>query len=121
LADKLDYESDLDTVVAAWAPTTAMAIKLKNRYTKEYNCWFTFLKALHIEPTNNESERALRTGVIFRKVTHCYRSNWGKDLHAYTLSVLETGRRCSIGALDAIRSVVDPLFLGPKIPEFLTA
>jgi transposase len=60
-----------------------------------------------IPPTNNGSEQALRPCVIFRKVTNCFRSEWGAALYADVRSVLETARRRGIAILDAIRLTLD--------------
>jgi hypothetical protein len=56
-----------------------------------------------IPPTNNGSEQALRPCVTFRKVTNCFRSQWGANLYADVRSVIETALRRAIGALEAIR------------------
>jgi hypothetical protein len=47
--------------------------------------------------------QAIRPCVIFRKVTYCFRSPWGAELYADIRSVIETGRRRAIDALEAIR------------------
>jgi transposase len=80
---------------------------------------FVFLDDRAIPPTNNGSEQALRPCVIFRKVTNCFRSEWGANLYADIRSVLETARRRSIGALDAIRSTLNglPLAESPAVPS----
>jgi hypothetical protein len=54
-------------------------------------------------PTNNGSEEGLRRCVIFRKVTNCFRCQWGANLYADIRSTIETARRRAIGALEAIR------------------
>jgi transposase len=64
---------------------------------------FVFLANRAIPPTNNGSEQALRPGVIYRKVTNGFRSEWAAHLYADIRSVLETARRRAIGALEAIR------------------
>jgi transposase len=64
---------------------------------------FVFLKRRDAEPTNNESERALRPSVIFRKVTNGFRSEWGARAYAALCSIVETGRRNGRSALTAIR------------------
>jgi transposase len=64
---------------------------------------FVFLKRRDAEPTNNESERALRPSVIFRKVTNGFRSEWGAKTYAALCSIVETGRRIGRSALTAIR------------------
>ena len=63
---------------------------------------FVFMKNRAVPPTNNESEQSIRPCVTFRKVTNCFRSQWGARLYADIRSVLETARRRSIGALQAI-------------------
>jgi transposase len=64
---------------------------------------FVFLANRAIPPTNNGSEQALSPCVIFRKVTNCFRSQWGASLYADIRSVIETARRRAVGALEAIR------------------
>jgi transposase len=64
---------------------------------------FVFLSNRALPPTNNGSEQNLRSAVIFRKVTNCFRAEWSAHLYADIRSVLETARRRSIGALEAIR------------------
>jgi hypothetical protein len=41
-----------------------------------------FLRRRDVEATNNESERALRPSVIFRRVTSGFRSEWGAKVYA---------------------------------------
>ena len=61
-----------------------------------------FLTNRAVAPTNNESERALRPCVTFRKITGGFRTAWGTDLYADIRSVLETARRRGIPPLQAI-------------------
>jgi transposase len=75
---------------------------------------FVFLADRAIPPTNNGSEQALRPCVIFRKVTNCFRSEWGAKLYADIRSVIETARRRAIGVLDAIRSTLKGLPLAER-------
>src|SRR5580704_15740280 len=67
---------------------------------------FVFLKRRDAEPTNNESERALRPSVVFRKVTNGFRSEWGAKTYAALCSIVETGRRLGRSALTAIRDAL---------------
>ena len=64
---------------------------------------FVFVTRRDVPPTNNGSERALRPAVTFRKITNGFRTEWGAKLYADIRSVLETARRRSIPALDALR------------------
>jgi transposase len=84
-------------------PTHAAGKKLQQSIKGCRRYLFVFLADRAIPPTNNSSEQALRPCVIFRKVTNCFRSEWGAHLYADIRSVLETARRRAIGALDAIR------------------
>ena len=59
-----------------------------------------------VPPTNNESERSLRPCATYRKVTNGFRSQWGAKQYADIRAVIETGRRQSIGALQAIRNAL---------------
>jgi len=77
---------------------------------------FVFLADRAIPPTNNGSEQALRPCVIFRKVTNCFRSQWGANLYADIRSTIETARRRAIGALQAIRLTLD----GKPLPVPIT-
>jgi len=79
------------------------AQKLLKTFKKIRNNLFVFMTNRAIPPTNNGSEQALRPAVIFRKVTNCFRSDWGAKLYGNVRSVIETGRRRGIATLDAIR------------------
>jgi transposase len=61
-----------------------------------------FLSDPTVPPTNNSSEQALRWSVVFRKVTHGFRSDWGAQLFAQVRSVVNTAHRQGISAFDAI-------------------
>ena len=59
-----------------------------------------------MELTNNESERALRPSVIFRRVTNGFRSDWGAKVYADLCSIVATGRVNGRSALAAIREAL---------------
>src|SRR5258706_501404 len=77
---------------------------------------FVFLANRAIPPTNNGSEQALRPCVIFRKVTNCFPSEWAAHLYADIRSVIETARRRTIAALQAIRLTLNGLHLPAALP-----
>ena len=66
-----------------------------------------FLTRRDIEPTNNESEWALRPSVIFRKVTNGFRPAWGAEVYAAICSAVATGKRNGQTALAAIRDALN--------------
>jgi transposase len=105
-AHRRRLERELDRLLAC-KPTDAEGRKLRNAV--HLDCrgkLFVFLKRRDVEPTNNESERALRPSVIFRKVTNGFRSEWGAKAYAALCSIVETGRRNGRSALTAIRDAL---------------
>jgi transposase len=66
--------------------------KLQNRYLLHREKLLTFLDYPGVPPTNNQSEQALRTSVIHRKVTNGFRSEWGAKAYADLLSVIATSK-----------------------------
>jgi transposase len=60
-------------------------------------------------PTNNSSEHASRMSTVFRKVTHGFRSEWGRDLCAAVRSVVNTGKRHGLSAYQAIQKALSPI------------
>ena len=65
-----------------------------------------FLTRRDVEATNNESERALRPSVIFRRVTNGFRSEWGAKVYADLCSIVATGRLAGRSALAALRDAL---------------
>ena len=105
-AHRRRLERGLDRLLAC-KPTDAEGRKLRDAV--DLDCrgkLFVFLKRRDVEPTNNESERALRPSVIFRKVTNGFRSEWGAKAYAALCSIVETGRRNGRSALTAIRDAL---------------
>jgi transposase len=105
-AHRRRLERELDRLLAL-KPTDAEGRKLRDAvYLDCRDKLFVFLKRRDVEPTNNESERALRPSVIFRKVTNGFRSEWGAKTYAALCSIVETGRRNGRSALTAIRDAL---------------
>ena len=107
-AYKLDAELD---VLLRIMPAHGAGNKLQAVIKGCRRHMFVFLANRAIPPTNNGSEQALRPCVIFRKVTNCFRSEWAAHLYADIRSVIETARRRTIGALQAIRLTLNGLQL----------
>ena len=107
-------EAKLDRLLRT-VPATEPGRKLLRIIKKFRQNLFVFVANRAIPPTNNGSEQALRPCVIFRKVTNCFRSEWGATLYADVRSVFETARRRGIPILQSIRWTLDerPLTSGP--------
>jgi transposase len=84
-------------------PASKAGLKLQRIIKRFRQNLFVFVTNRHIPQTNNGSEQALRPAVVFRKITNCFRSEWGANLYADVRSVIETARRRKIGLLKAIR------------------
>src|SRR6516225_4009050 len=105
-AHRRRLERQLERLLAR-KPTDAEGRKLRDAvYVDCSDKLFVFLKRRDAEPTNNESERALRPSVIFRKVTNGFRSEWGAKTYAALCSIVETGRRNGRSAITAIRDAL---------------
>src|SRR5215470_5444433 len=105
-AHRRRLERQLERLLAR-KPTDAEGRKLRDAvYVDCSDKLFVFLKRRDAEPTNNESERALRPSVIFRKVTNGFRSEWGATTYAALCSIVETGRRNGRSPLAAIRDAL---------------
>jgi transposase len=105
-AHRRRLERELERLLAL-KPTDAEGRRLRDTvYVDCTDKLFVFLKRRDAEPTNNESERALRPAVIFRKVTNGFRSEWGAKAYADLCSIVETGRRNGQSALTAIRDAL---------------
>jgi len=99
---KAKLESRLTQIIAR-TPLHPAGVKLLAMIKRTRQHLFVFMTNRELPATNNGSEQAIRPCVIFRKVTYCFRSEWGAELYADVRSVLETARRRSIDALEAIR------------------
>ena len=95
-------EARLDGLMAR-APMHAAGVKLQNMIKRTRRHLFVFVTNRALPATNNASERALRPCAVFRKITNGFRTEWGAKLYADIRSVVATGRRRAIGALEAIR------------------
>lgn len=113
---KYRLEARLDRLMAR-APTHPAGVKLAIMIKRTRRFLFVFLTNRELPPTNNGSERAIRPCVIFREVTYCFRSGWGAELYADIRSVIETGRRRAIDALEAIRLTLAGKPLATPVPS----
>lgn len=90
----------------AIVPRHKDGIRLKKRFCDIQDHLFLFLEDATIPPTNNSSEQAIRMSTVFRKVTHGFRSDWGRDLFAAVRSVVNTGKRQGLSAFESIHRAI---------------
>ena len=101
-----DLNRRLDRLLSL-RPAHAAGRKLQETIKAIRGNLFVFMTNREIEATNNGSERALRPGAVYRKITNGFRSEWGAAFYADLRSVVETARRRCIRAIDAIRLTLE--------------
>jgi transposase len=84
----------------------------------ETHLW-TFVRVEGIEPTNNDAERALRHGVICRKLSGGTDSESGSRFVERMLSVVATCRQQDVNVLDYLTSCYQAHLEGGPIPSLI--
>jgi transposase len=86
----------------------------------EAHLW-TFVRVEGIEPTNNDAERALRHGVIYRKTSGGTDSESGSRFVERMLSVVATCRQRDVNVLDYLTRCYRAHLDGGPIPSLIPA
>ncbi len=105
-------EGQCDRLLAVDTPHRE-GLRLQWRYRDHRAKLFVFLERTDVPPDNNASERALRTTVVHRKVTGCFRSDGGAANYSTIMTVIETAKKRGLGLLATIRAAIDPMTLPP--------
>ena len=84
----------------------------------ETHLW-TFVRVEGVEPTNNDAERALRHGVIYRKLSGGTDSESGSRFVERMLSVVATCRQQDINVLDYLTRCYRAHLDGSPIPSLI--
>ena len=85
-----------------------------------HRAWlWTFVEHEGVEPTNNAAERALRHGVIWRKLSFGTKSAGGSRFVETMLSVIETCRQQERPVFDYLTTAVAALFADQPAPSLL--
>ena len=100
-----DLDRRLDRIMAA-VPLGEPGRKLRKRIAANRVHLFVFVTNREVPYTNNVSERQLRPGVIFRKVTNGFRCEWGAETYAAFRSVVSTAKANRASVLDVLRFVL---------------
>lgn len=108
-------ENQLDRLLEEELENEA-ARKLQNRFSKHRDKLLTFLYYPNVPPTNNESEQALRTSVIHRKVTNGFRSEWGAKAYAALQTIIATAKQKGEQTFQTLVNL-----MGPPVLPFLEA
>ena len=104
------YHADLDRrltrLLSGPTPTNKPGRRLFRAMRRHRDDLFRFVTRRDVPYTNNACERALRPSVIFRKVTNCFRAEWGAKVYAAAATVMATGRLHRLTALQALRAAL---------------
>jgi transposase len=84
----------------------------------ETHLW-TFVRVEGLEPTNNDAERALRHGVIYRKLSGGTDSESGSRFVERMLTVVATCRQQDINVLDYLTRCYQAHLDGQPAPSLL--
>jgi transposase len=93
--------------------------KLGSDLIKKWPAVFRFLDVEGLEPTNNAAERAVRPGVIWRKLAQGTRSDTGSTCVSRALSTVATCRKRGIDVLDYLTEAMSSYWRGIPPPRLL--
>jgi len=93
--------------------------KLGTDLIKKWPAVFRFLDVEGLEPTNNAAERAVRPGVIWRKLAQGTRSDTGSVCVSRALSVVATCRKQGTDVLDYLTEAMSSHWRGIPPPPLL--
>src|SRR3954465_12149790 len=86
----------------------------------EAHLW-AFVRVEGVEPTNNDAERALRHGVIYRKTSGGTESEAGTRFVERMLTVVATCRQQEVNVLDFLTRCYQARLDGQPLPSLLPA
>jgi transposase len=115
---RFSFREDLRRGVASGCSKTAGTCR--ELLAGEAHLW-TFVRVEGVEPTNNDAERALRHGVIYRKLSGGTDSEAGSRFVERMLSVVATCRQQEINVLDYLTRCYQAHLDGQPAPSLVPA
>ena len=115
---RLSFREDLRRGVASGRSKTAGTCR--ELLAGEAHLW-TFVRVEGVEPTNNDAERALRHGVIYRKLSGGTDSEAGSRFVERMLSAVATCRQQEINVLDYLTRCYQAHLDGQPAPSLVPA
>lgn len=117
-AMRFSFRDDLRRGLASGCAKTAGTCR--ELLAGETHLW-TFVRVEGVEPTNNDAERALRHGVIYRKLSGGTDGEAGSRFVERMLSVVATCRQQNVDVLDYLTRCYQADLDGRPIPSLLPA
>jgi transposase len=115
---RFSFREDLPRGMASGCARTAGTCR--ELLAGESHLW-TFVRVEGVEPTNNDGERALRHGVISRKLSGGTDGEAGSRFVERMLSVVATCRQQEINVLDYLTRCYQAQLDGQPVPSLLAA
>ena len=115
---RVSFREDLRRGTGCGCPKTAATCR--ELLAGEGHLW-TFVRVEGVEPTNNDAERALRHGVIYRKTSGGTDSEAGSRFVERILSVVATCRQREINVLEYLTRCYQARLEGQAVPSLLPA
>ena len=115
---KLEWAVDLGVRPSETTPL-ARTLGTCRALLKNFTALWTFLAHPDVEPTNNASERALRSAVIARKLSLGVQSEWGGQLVARLLSVTTSLEQQGRAAMDFLMELMVAHREGRPLPSLI--
>jgi transposase len=115
---RFSFREDLRRGLASGCSKTAGTCR--ELLAGEAHLW-TFVRVEGVEPTNNDAERALRHGVIYRKLSGGTDSEAGSRFAERMLSVVATCRQQEINVLDYLTRCYQAHLDGQPAPSLVPA
>jgi len=111
--------SEASSLGYAMAVSLPSAVSSAERLEKYGESYFLFLANPAMEPTNNATEREIRTLVLDRKVSQGIRSDVGNEWHERFWTVLATCKRQGLNVMAFLREAIFSLLHGLSPPSLL--
>ena len=120
LAEVPQHQADIRhwLEVGACAPHTSTAGTCR-RLLRQWPMLWTFTRYPDVEPTNNAAERALRHGVIWRKLCYGTASEAGSRFVERILTVVATARKQGRDLLQFLQAALSAHRQGTPVPSLL--
>ncbi len=115
---RLSFREGLRRGLGCGSPKTAATCR--ELLAGEKHLW-TFVRVEGVEPTNNDAERALRHGVIYRKTSGGTDSEAGSRFVERILSVVATCRQRETNVLEYLTRCYQASLEGQTVPSLLPA
>ena len=115
---RLSFREDLRRGLGCGCSKTAATCR--ELLAGEGHLW-TFVRVEGVEPTNNDAERALRHGVIYRKLSGGTDSEAGSRFVERILSVVATCRQREINVLEYLTRCYQAHLEGQAVPSLVPA